>query len=352
MPQTLKNKSELSRKVFFISIIVFIAVLAFSMSRLAIPLGVAYVFALMFRPFRVALGSVSLKKRFLAVFFILLLGFLILYPVISGVNTVTSEAHKFEIYLPKLESYLRTKYDVLRTEIFMRFNYELEVNLVDSMIDYGKAYTKDLIVYFPKIFTSVFEWSFIIPLFLFFIIKDGKKMRFTFLRVVPNPWVEKFYYLFHQFNTKFGDYIFAKFIEAAIVGVIITSGLLIIGFPFAFLLGIIAAITNILPYIGPVIGFVPALAIGLVDQNPDTTLGAMVILYIIANMVDLALVFPLLVSKIVNLHPMIVIISVIVGSQFGGAIGMIISIPMAAFIKLLFQEVYRDLYGHSLHSDY
>ena len=167
------------------------------------------------------------------------------------------------------------------------------------------------------------------------------------LKIVPNSFVEKTYYLYHQFNTKFGDYIFAKFIEAAIVGIVITTGLLLIGFPFAFLLGLIAAITNILPYIGPILGFLPALVVGLADQNPNTTLGAMVLLYLIANIIDLALVFPLLVSKIVNLHPMIVVVSVIIGSQFAGVVGMIVSIPLAAFLKLLFQEFYAELYGRA-----
>ena len=170
-------------------------------------------------------------------------------------------------------------------------------------------------------------------------------MRLQFLRIVPNNIVERAYYLYYQFNTKFGDYIFAKALEAVIVGTIITTGLLIIDFPFAFLLGIVAGVTNILPYIGPLLGFLPALIIGLVDQNPDTTLGAMLMLYLIANIFDLAFVFPVLVSKIVNLHPIIVVVSVILGSQFGGIIGMIISIPMAAFIKLLFEELYLELYG-------
>ena len=120
--------------------------------------------------------------------------------------------------------------------------------------------------------------------------------------------------------------------------------MLIIGYPFAFLLGLVAALTNILPYIGPFIGFAPALIIGLVDQNPNTTLGAMAILYIVANVIDLALVFPLLVSKIVNLHPLIVVMSVIVGSQFGGVVGMIISIPLAAFFQLFVNQIYTEIY--------
>ena len=167
------------------------------------------------------------------------------------------------------------------------------------------------------------------------------------MKIVPNSIVEKTYYLYHSFNTKFGDYIFAKFIEATIVGVVITAGLLLLGYPFAFLLGIVAAVTNILPYIGPFLGLIPALVVGLVDQNPNTTIGAMILLYVIANVIDLALVFPVLVSKIVNLHPLIVVVSVIIGSQFGGVIGMIVSIPLAAFLKLLFQEFYLELYGRT-----
>ena len=156
--------------------------------------------------------------------------------------------------------------------------------------------------------------------------------------------VEKAYYFFHQFNTKFGDYIFAKFVEAAIVGTVITTGLLIIEFPFALLLGLFAAITNILPYIGPLLGFIPALIVGLVDQSP--ALGQMTLLYLIANIIDLALVFPILVSKIVNLHPMVVVVSVILGSQVAGIVGMIVSIPLAAFLKLFFVEIYNELYAN------
>src|SRR5690606_26699274 len=115
--------------------------------------------------------------------------------------------------------------------------------------------------------TALFEWAIMVPLFVFFILKDGRAFKNLFLRITPNPIVEKVYYLINQFNRKFGDYILAKFIEASIVGIIITGGLLILGYPFAFLLGILAAITNILPYVGPFLGYIPALLIGLVDQN-------------------------------------------------------------------------------------
>lgn len=310
-----------------------------------IPFGIAYVLSLMLRPIVKQFYSVGFKNKILALFMLFGFIFIFTYPVVKGVKTITEESHRIEYYVPKLELYLRKKYSQLKIEVERRFNYEIDSNPVDNIIEIGQESTATLFTYLPIIFTSLLEWSFIIPLFLFFILKDERSLRFQFLKIVPNSFVEKAYYLYHQFNTKFGDYIFAKFIEAAIVGAVITSGLLIIDFPFAFLLGMIAAVTNILPYIGPILGFLPALVVGLVDQNPNTTLGAMTLLYLIANIIDLALVFPLLVSKIVNLHPMVVVVSVILGSQFAGVAGMIICIPMAAFLKLLFKEVYTELYG-------
>lgn len=333
--------------IFFIGSLLAISVIFFSLSRVMIPFGIAYILSLMFGPIKKLFFSVDMHKKGISVLLVVGFIFLLSYPIVKGINTITEESHKVEYYLPKLEIYLRGKYTLVKSEVKQRFNYDIKTNPVDKIVEFGQENTKQLFVYLPKIIGSMLEWGLMIPLFLFFLLKDERRIRFKFIRIIPNSIVERAYYLYHQFNTKFGDYIFAKAIEALIVGVIITTGLLIIGFPFAFLLGLLAAITNILPYIGPFIGFLPALVVGLVDQNPNTTLGAMLLLYLIANIIDLALVFPVLVSRIVNLHPVIVVISVILGSQFGGVVGMIISIPMAAFFKLLFEEIYLELYGNS-----
>ena len=113
----------------------------------------------------------------------------------------------------------------------------------------------------------------------------------------------------------------------------------------SFLLGIIAAITNIIPYAGPLLGTVPGLIMGMVEYGFGATFGGIVILYSVANIIDLALVFPILVSKIVDLHPIVVVASVILGSQFMGLLGMIISIPFAAALKLILEEVYTEIYN-------
>ena len=67
--------------------------------------------------------------------------------------------------------------------------------------------------------------------------------------------------------------------------------------------------------------------------------------YVIANVIDMFVIFPLVVAKIVNLHPVVVIISVILGSQFFGMIGMILAVPITSILKILLFEVYAKIYG-------
>lgn len=342
MIKTLKSDSV---KIFII--ICFAAIFVASLvnfNRILIPFAIAYILSLMIRPFQKMFYSVTFHRKIMAIVLLLSFGFVFSYPIVQGARAIVEESDKLEYYLPKLELYLRKKYSIFRSEVQDKFNYKIDSNPVDSLLEFGQESTKAIVVALPKYVASFLEWGLMLPLFLFFILKDERATRFKLLKLVPNPIVERTYYLYYQFNTKFGDYIFAKFIEATILGSIVTTGLLIIDYPFAFLLGIVAAITNILPYIGPIIGYLPALVVGLVDQNPHSSLGAMTLLYLIANIIDLALVFPVLVSKIVNLHPVVVVVSVIIGSQFGGVVGMLISIPFAAFLKLLIREIYTEAY--------
>jgi putative permease len=341
-----KGNNSLTQSIIFSIIILLMIAVAYNLKSIMLPAGIAYIFALILKPYINGMRTTDAKGKITYV--VLLLGGLVLFtfPFANGVVSIADEWHKIEEYLPRLESYLQNKFSVLSADVEQRFNYKLDINPVDQAILYIQDNMKSLVVLLPNLVSTILEWGFLIPLFLFFMIKDGRNMTVLFLKIVPNKIVEKTYYLSHQFNTKFGDYIFAKFIEAGIVGIIITTGLLIMGFPFAFLLGVLAAITNILPYIGPILGYVPALILALVDQSSTSQLGAMTLLYVIANVIDLALVFPILVSRIVNLHPLIVVVSVILGSQLMGFAGMIISIPLAAFFKLLIIELYKEYFSN------
>ena len=208
-----------------------------------------------------------------------------------------------------------------------------------------KDKTTDILLKIPTYLGNVLEWVFLVPLFVFFMLKDGNRFKGAFLKIIPNSIFERIYYLSHQFNRQLGDYIFAKFVEASIVGFIITMGLVFMDVRFALILGIVAGVTNVIPYLGPILGTIPAIIFALAEYGMGPTFGAIAILYLVANAIDIGLVFPILVSKIVNLHPLIVVISVILGSSFLGVLGMVISIPVAAAVKLICIEIYKEFYS-------
>lgn len=340
------SRIEFARTFFFaLLVILALAVLA-SLPRLAVPLTISYVIYLVISPVVPALRKMGMSK--LWAYFTLIIGliFFTSYPIVKVVPVIIKESQNVQYYIPKVEDYVRTEYSKIQLKVKDKTGYDLSDKMASDAIDYSRKTITSFLLSLPTFLASLLEWLFIVPLFVFFFLKDGKRFKRIFLRLAPNSLFERIYYLSSQFNKQIGDYIFAKFIEANIVGIIITTGLLFMDVKFPILLGVVAALTNVIPYLGPVLGTAPALVLVVVQGGVDTTFWAVLILYAVANIIDLAIVFPILVSKIVNLHPIIVVVSVIVGSQYLGVVGMIVSIPLAAAAKLIFSEIYSSLYGH------
>lgn len=335
---------NLKIKLFLFFFLLFATVLfAVWFPRLTLPFGFAYIVYLMSQPLTALLMTGSKRQR-IFFFTLLILGVCFsLFPLFAAFYNIDTDFSKFSDQLPFIERRLQDKFFVIKVYIFEKFGYRLNIDPVTFVVKHLESSGATLLAQVPNYLSSFFEWMLLVPMFLYFFFFQSKKFGANFMRSIPNSIFEKTYVLFSQFNTKFGEYIIAKFIEATILGSLVTVGLLIVGFPYPFILGFVAGITNILPYIGPVIGFVPALLVGLLSADPKLSMVGMAVIYLIANLIDMILVFPLLVSKVVNLNPIIVVVSVIVGGQVGGIVGMIVIIPFIAFFKLLFEEIYKDL---------
>jgi len=335
---------HLKIKLFLFFFLLFATIgFAIMFPRLTLPFGFSYIVFVMSQPLTSLLSTGSKKQR-LFFFSILLLGVCFsLFPLFAALYNIDTDFGKFSGQLPEIQKSLQDKYFVFKVYFFEKFGYRLNIDPVTFMVKKLETSGTQLLAQFPDYLSTFFEWLLLVPMFLYFFFFQSKKFSYKLARLIPNSIFEKTYVLFSQFNTKFGEYIIAKFIEATILGTAVTIGLLIIGFPYPFILGFVAGITNILPYIGPILGFVPALLVALLTKDPQISLVAMTLIYLISNLIDMVLVFPLLVSKVVNLNPIIVVVSVIVGGQLAGIVGMIFIIPFIAFFKLLFEEIYKDL---------
>ena len=336
----------LSRKslILFLVSMLLLCVVLISIPRISMPLLVAFVFSMILRPLIPLLKKIGVGKNLSIVFILLGLGIFFLYPIVRFGPVLSGEIERFQYYFPKIERVVKEKYYDFEEKLKEKLGIDLPEEVDNIILGPGSRIgdLKGIIFKVPNVVTSILEWAFLLPLFLFFLLRDGAQIKRGFLKIVPNTLFEKTHYFVSQFNKQIGGYILAKFIEATIIGTIITVGFLLMDVRFALTLGFVGMVTNIIPYLGPILGMIPGVIVGFVDYGISPPLWGIVILYTVANVIDLAFIFPILVSKIVNLHPVVVIVSVIIGSQYLGVLGMIVSIPCAASLKLLLEEIYRD----------
>ena len=340
----IEPRTNHSRLIGFFIVTIFIATLLISIPRVSTPLAIAFIFSMILRPCIPLFNKFGITRN-LSIFLLFLgIGLFLIYPIIKFAPAIQEEIEKFQFYIPKIEQLAQNQYNMLQKGLNSKLGIDLpSAHIGDFIPHYSNDALKSFILSVPNFLVLFLEQLLLVPLFLFFMLRDGSSIKHKLLKLVPNAIFERTYYLISQFSKKLGDYIFAKFVEAVIIGTIITLGLLFMEVRFAFTLGITAAITNIIPYLGPILGIVPGIIIAAIDYGTGSSFWAVLILYTLANIFDLAFVFPILVSKIVNLHPVSVVVSVIVGSQYFGVMGMVVSIPLAASLKLVLNEFYPNL---------
>lgn len=181
------------------------------------------------------------------------------------------------------------------------------------------------------------------PIFCYFLLKDGRSISRGLLSIFPNNVFEMAISLSHKINVQLGEFIRARLIEAFIVGIVVWIGLTILQFPYALFLSIFATVMNLIPYVGPFIGAIPAFVIAIINQEPSLNVLLMSMVYFIAQLIDIVFIIPLVVARTVNLHPVTVIVVFIIGANVMGVLGMIISVPVASVLKLIFYTIYDQL---------
>lgn len=339
------STKELIKLIIFIGLIVMTLAVMIFLPRMSVPVLISYILYLILQPLMAKMIKLGFNKT--ASSFVILAGVLFFstYPIIRVVPLITNEAENIQYYIPKIENYVKIEYSDIKKQVKRKIGFNLSDKYITDGIDKVRTSTSVMLVTLPNYLSRILEWFFVIPLLVFFMLKDFPTFKRKFISLSPNIYFEKFYLVSHQFNKQLGDYILAKFIEASILGFIITTGLFILDVRFALIFGLLAIVTNVIPYLGPLLGAAPALIFALAEYGASSQTGWIFGLYLVANAIDIAIIFPILVSKIVNLHPVVVVVSVILGSQFMGVVGMIVSIPVAAALKLVFVEFFGGIYS-------
>ena len=178
----------------------------------------------------------------------------------------------------------------------------------------------------------------LIPFIVFFLMKDGRKFKKEFVSIVPNRHFEFSLYLLHKINIQVGNYLRGQVLDATIVGILATGALWLLGIKYFLIIGLFAGIANIIPYFGPITGAIIAIIVSVLQTGDFHLASYVIVAFIIIKLIDDTIVLPMVMSKSVHISPLTVLLAIMIGGQLFGILGMLLSIPVAGFIKVIVHE--------------
>ena len=183
----------------------------------------------------------------------------------------------------------------------------------------------------------------IVPFVAFFFLKEGRRLTRCLMAFVPNAYFELCLNLMYQANKQIGNYIRGQLLAVLVVSVLSISGLSIIGVYYALPLGLLAGLANVIPYLGPLIGIVCSSIVALATGGGLAIVAKVIAMFLIVQLIDNVLIQPTMVAKSVELHPLVVLFVVMVGSQLMGIVGMLIAVPLTGIAKVSGQTIYEGI---------
>jgi predicted PurR-regulated permease PerM len=245
-------------------------------------------------------------------------------------------AHNFPAYRERIEEQLgalKSLYDNLPPE--WRGFFESQRAKM-SLPDPG-AWATDILKATVAWASHVIEMV-LVPVLAFYFTLDGRTLRNQLLSLVPRRHQRQTLAILSESSAIMRAYIVSQFWLAVIAGVVVGTGLNLIGMDYALILGLFAGITRAIPVIGPLIGGVPLVLLTFVygAQQGDPYLWIWALLMFTAlHLIESKIVMPKFLGHALNLHAVVIIIALLIGGEFFGLMGMFLAAPVAALARVL-----------------
>jgi len=174
----------------------------------------------------------------------------------------------------------------------------------------------------------------LIPVLAFSFLTESRPLKKEFAHILPPGWLRDGLYLMRRVGMILQSYAVGQLILALIAGVVVWVLMVTLGVRYALALAMIAAVTRVIPVIGPLLGGIPIVLLATL-QSWDRGF-IVLVLFTLLHLVESKVVMPRLIGHRIELHPAIVIIVLLIGAEFFGMWGMFLAAPAAAIVKVLF----------------
>jgi predicted PurR-regulated permease PerM len=152
----------------------------------------------------------------------------------------------------------------------------------------------------------------------------------------------------HKISRQLVGYLKGWILDSLIIGTLTIIGLSILGVDYPVVIGTLAGIANLVPYLGPIVGAALAIVVSLTQVGNFGMVGPIIIMTLVIRMLDDFVVQPLCFAKSVDMHPLTVILLLLIGHEMLGVAGMLLAIPLATILKVSAVESYWGLKNYRI----
>ncbi|WP_192930164.1 AI-2E family transporter [Alkaliphilus pronyensis] len=272
---------------------------------------------------------------------IVLLGLIVAFSIliVYGSGSIREEFSYFYVtFSEQLEDISESTKDILDQENYWIFSVkDLESKIINAS-EIGLEKLGESMTGWISIIANVGTVIVLIPIVIFFLLKDDELFYNYLLKLIPKKHKETVTTLFKDIDQVLSIYITGQLIVALFLGILTYIGYLIIGLPNALILAIFSMITSIIPFLGPFLGVLPAIIIG--GTVSFFMIIKVLIVLIVTQQLEGSLVRPNIVGNRLQIHPLVVIFLVIIAIALYGFIGAFLVIPIYGVIRVIIRHFY------------
>lgn len=336
--------TKFKRRVLLLIFLLVIVYFLYRVRKIFTPFILAIIMAYVLNPLVEQLERLKIKRLYgiiLVYITVSLVLFIIgFYGMPVVIKQLTAFGERIPFYTSEVQSRLRDFYDH-----YQRFNIpsSLRESIDNNIVKFELAITQFLSRLISGIFNIFSQLMSIIltPILAFYLLKDKEEICKIIVQLIPVAKRSEILGLWQEIDTVLLKFIKGHLLVAVLVAFATTLGLSVIGMDFPLLFGIIAGLTNIIPYFGPVIGAIPAVALALLSSQK---LALYVILVMITvQQLESNLLSPKILGHSVGLNPLLVVFVLLAGGELWGFVGLLIAVPLTAVLKIVISYVFLKL---------
>lgn len=190
----------------------------------------------------------------------------------------------------------------------------------------------------------------LIPVVTFYLLRDWDVMIAKIRRLIPRNIEPKVSLFVRESDEVLGAFVKGQLFVMLALGLVYAIGLWLVGLDLALLIGMLAGLASIVPYMGFIIGFAAAAIAALLQFQDPVVLFGVAAVFTVGQLLEGMLLTPLLVGDRIGLHPVAVIFAIMAGGQLFGFVGILLALPIAAVIMVLLRHLHQEYKGSSLYT--